>query len=305
MFPRQGGFSVLWGVAAMLCVAIIGSWMNPGMAPADSGPALYPEPLELRASNGYSLMAWGTPESKGRPSHLLLVVSRPGALVTYVAPAEITPGSMQADLGELGAIDVSFRASGRTKTERAPCGRKPIEFEPDVFEGRIDFRGEGGYAEVHATRAEGDLRFIGEALCPSIAGPSGTGPNLPGAGITVGTDRLRPGGFRFEAHKNHPLTHSFFSASVAERVGRLQIERSISVVGRSAAFEYDPTLQLATVEPPPPFVGSAAFHRGALPLNRWSGSLTVDFPGRRAADLTGGNPRVGLFRGEWRCRRCP
>jgi hypothetical protein len=292
-------FGFFQAVAAMLCLTIVGSWVDPGTAPANPGPAAYPEPLELQASNGYSLMAWGIPAWKGRSSQLLLTVSRPGASVAYTVPAEVTAESIQADLGVLGAIDVSSRSSGRTKTEKPACGRRPIEFEPDVFEGRIDFRGEGGYTEVHATSAEGDIRFLGEMLCPAIAGPSGSGPHLPGAGIAVGPNRLRPGEFRFEAHKNHPLTHSFFFASVAERRGALRIERSVSAVGRSAAFEYEPTLRVAMVEPPAPFTGSAAFHRDAIPPNRWSGSLAVDFPGRSAVHLTGDLQHVGLIRGEW------
>jgi hypothetical protein len=94
-----------------------------------------------------------------------------------------------------------------------------------------------------------------------------------------------------QANKNRPGKRSRFEAEVHEKRGSVSISRSLSLWVGATAFRYDPLLETATLDPPAPFSGRASFHRGATPANRWTGDLTVDFPGRSDVPLTG--PGVG------------
>lgn len=79
-----------------------------------------------------------------------------------------------------------------------------------------------------------------------------------------------------------------FEATLKEAWDGIRIERTVSGRQPAAAFDYDPLLRTATVQPSAPFSGVASFHRGAAPTNRWTGTLSVDFPGKANVPLTGG-----------------
>ena len=280
-------------LCGLVVVAVASMWS----AGAKAAPPAVPMPFELEASNGYSVLIWGIPAWKGSAAKVLLVASSRSAKALYVAPATVTDGSIQTSLGGLGVIDVIWRPSGRRKKTRSACGEKPVSFDPGTYEGRIEFNGELGYTELHATQAAGNVSFLLDLICPGTHGPRGRGPGAPGAVLSV-RSKARPG-IGLVAHKNRPGDPAFFSASVAERKGALAIERSVSIRARPSTFDYVSRLRRATVRPPTPFSGRAVFHRNATPANRWTGTLAVDFPGRDDVDLTPPGVRAGLFHGEW------
>ena len=69
---------------------------------------------------------------------------------------------------------------------------------------------------------------------------------------------------------------------------------AVSVSGPASVFGFEPGLGTATLEPRAPFSGSAVFHRGARPANRWRGDLSVDFPGLSDVSLAGTKMRANL-----------
>jgi hypothetical protein len=286
-----------WRLQWLLALAIaVGVMVLPGTAAARTLPA--PGLFKLESSNGYSVLVWGVPSWRGRPASVVMFVRGRAGFVTYFAPATVTETSIQASLGELGEIDVDFEPSGRATKEKSACGGRTVAFDSGFYEGTIDFTGEEGYTQVSAIRAKGDLQFVLDLICPSVIGPSGTGPRVPGAELRVGQRASRPGP-SFGAHKNRPGARAFFEASVTERRDGIGIERSTGSEGRPAAFEYDHLLQTATVKPPPPFSGEATFRRNAAPANRWTGTLSVDFPGRSDVSFTAGHLHASLVRAEW------
>jgi hypothetical protein len=219
--------------------------------------------------------------------------------VNYFAPATVTRTSIRASFGALGEIDVDFHPSGRARRERPVCGGKSVVFDSGLYEGTIDFSGEEGYTQVHATKAEGDLQSALDLICPETGGEIGTGPGLPGAELRV-VHHASGIGASLVAHKNRPGTRAILEASVAEERGGVGIERFVGVRAPSDAFDYDPLLQTAVVEPPPPFSGRATFRRRAAPANPWIGNLSVDFPGRAGVSLTVGAPSVELVHARWK-----
>lgn len=256
-----------------------------------------PGGFELQGTHGYSVLVFALPaRGGGHGSALVYVRGRSGA-VNYFAPAIVTRTAIRARFGDLGEIDVDFKPSGRLRRERSVCGGKPVAFDSGSYVGTIDFTGEQGYTEVLATEAKGDLQFALDIIC-SGGRSRGSGPGLPGAELSV-VHHVSGVGASLTAEKNNPGARSVLEASVAEEHDGVGIERFVGVKAPSSAFDYDPLLRTAVVEPPPPFSGRATFRRDARPANRWSGHLSVDFPGRTGVSLTVGAPSAKLVHARW------
>jgi hypothetical protein len=275
---------------------------SPGTAVAQPLPA--PGGFKLQGSNGYSVLVWALPSRQDGRGSALVYVRGPAGAVNYFAPATLTRTSLRASFGELGEIAVDFQPSGRARREQSTCGGRPVAFDSGFYEGTIDFTGEGGYTQIQTTKARGDLQFALDLICPGIGGQIGVGPGLPGAELRA-VHRYTGVGASFVAHKNRPGTRAIFEAAVVEERDGVGIERFTGIRGPSTAFDYDPLLRTAIVEPPPPFAGRATFRRDAAPANRWTGDLSVDFPGRVDVSITVGAPSVKLIRAVWRNRGRP
>jgi hypothetical protein len=234
----------------------------------------------------------------GRPASVLVVASGRRGFVLYSAPATLGEDSIEADLGPVGTISVAYRPTGGQRSERSRCGDKPVSFADGWYEGRIDFHGEEGFAEVETTRARGSLQFALDLVCAGAGGVtvSGNGPGTPpGAEL----DTTRSAGAHLKVVKNGPRAAAHFEASASERRGAISILRAASVVLPAASFRYDPLVRAATVGPPAPFSGSARFDRGAAPAKRWRGNLRVDLPGRAEVPLTGSGIEAKLAHSRW------
>jgi hypothetical protein len=213
----------------------------------------------------------------------------------------VTETSIEAELGALGRIAVTFNPSGQTRTQHSECS-DPVSFDSGQFEGTIVFRGEKGYTKVEATQAPGDLGFLLNGLCPGISG--GNGPFLPGAELETETER-RHRSVYLKVVKNRPRARAHFEVSVSEVRNGIGISRSMSLFAPARTFRYDPLLQSATIDPPAPFAGIARFSRSAERANRWTGDLTVDLPGRSNVRLTGREMRTALVHAHWDWSRSP
>lgn len=253
--------------------------------------------FKLDASNGYSIMVLAGSRRADGKGTINLIVSRKQAAAIYSAPAIVTPTAIQADLGALGRVEVDLVPSGMKKTKRSLC-EGPITLETASYEGVIEFHGEGGYTDVSVTRAPSLARLFFDFLCSGSMYGDESGPGLPGARLNVGK-RDRRSGLSLEVKKNRPGAKTALNVEVFEKKGEITIERTTSLVVGSAAFEYDPLLRTATVDPPLPFAGEGVFHRAAPSARRWTGNLTVDLPGRLNLPLTGPNLPVRLVHAHW------
>jgi hypothetical protein len=249
--------------------------------------------FRLEGTNGYSIIVLAASERADGRTDAGLIVFRRGAGVVYSVPATLTPTKFEAELGALGRISLDIVPSGAEKTLRPKCGGEPVTFEPDVYQGTFEFRGEQGYTEVVATRIPEFSRFFVDFGCSVSSRGETSGHGLPGARLRAlaGRGRHRTS---LQVNANRPGARVFYEAEVTEKRGRIAIQRSVTGRAPASAFEWDPFLRAATVEPPAPFSGHATFRRDASAANRWSGDLSVDFPGRSAVPLADSRSRISL-----------
>lgn len=283
--------------AGLVCLAVV---VAAGLSAAAFAPAaslaspIVPPGFKLKASNGYTLTVSSFHKPDTDHGEVLVLASTRGAAVLYFARATVTDTSIDADLGAVGKIDVDFVSTGETRKEHSQCNPKPLAIDSGRYVGTIEFHGEQGYSEAHATEASGDAKFILSLVCPGEPDTEGFGGHSPGALLSV---HHRSGSrFEFEARKNSPSRPARFSASIDERRGSLAITRGVEAEAGPGAFDYDVPAGTAGVSPPAPFDGEAVFHRGPGKSTSWRGDLSVDFPGRPNVRLAGPGSRASLVR---------
>ncbi|HET6997887.1 MAG TPA: hypothetical protein VFI03_04795 [Solirubrobacterales bacterium] len=262
--------------------------------------------FRLAASNGYSIFGLAASErADGRGDIALFVYNEDEAGVIYGAPATVTPTRLEADLGRLGRISLDITPLGHKRTLRSRCG-EPVSFEPNSYRGTFEFHGEEGYTEASATTLHEYARFYVDLGCSTIGSGEGSGAGLPGARLRLSSQGRRVR-LSLQANKNHPRARSRFEVEIHEKHQGIAISRSTTVWTGADAFDYDPLLRTATLDPPAPFSGRATYRRGAAAANRWTGNLTVDLPGRSDVPLTSSGIRPTLvpacrYEGEGRHR---
>jgi hypothetical protein len=281
-------------------------------ASTTAAPAAVPEKeqgalgvLRLQGSNGYAIVvfAFGVPRDRGKDQVLIAVVrGKTGAL--YFVPATVTgdpssplgsaatAASIQADLGGLGRIDLTFHPSGEREVDRSCDGG--VSYASGTYEGIFEFHGEEGYTGASTGRTPFNLEPLQKLECSGTRGSGEVeGPGLPGAKLLLtssGSGRK----LRLQVNENRPGRPVRLEARVWERRGRIRITRGVLARTASSAFSFDPMLKTASLEPQAPFSGAGVFRRNAPPVNRWSGNLTVDFPGNSDVPLTGRDIRASL-----------
>jgi hypothetical protein len=284
-----------WGAAVAifgLGFAVASALLAPLRATATDSDLKHAYAFRLGASNGYSILAFAASQRADGRGEIVVIVDRKNADAVYAAAATVTAAKVEANLGDLGDVSLDVVPSGRKKKLQSRCGAEPeaVSFEPPSYRGIFEFHGEEGYTDATTAAPRDYTRFFFDLVCPgTLSGETG-GADLPGARLRL---HSREGLFHLDlqANKNSPRASSRFAVEIHEKRQGIAISRSTTVHAGAAAFDYDPMLGTATLEPPAPFAGRASFHRGAAITNRWSGKLTVDLPGRSNVPLTG--PGVG------------
>lgn len=285
----------------VLSATALAAW--PATAAAEGGQQLL---LLAPGSNGYSIGISAEGATAFLDVSRPLPAGRAGTSSIYIARAKLSATRMRATFGELGAVSVRFRPSGkvkRSRAERGCSGPDHFTIRFGVFVGRLDFDGEGGYTAAHLDRAKG--RVI-SPLSLNCDGPVFPTPQPRGS---------RSG----EAHRPSKLTalragwrlglsatsftaldsrsgHARFFASSSQSQGALAIYRFAFALASPLTFAVDDALSLAGVTPPPPFSGSASFQRDVSGIKSWTGSLAVSFPGAPTVPLTGSQFKTQLTR---------
>ncbi len=257
------------------------------VAGAEESSAAVASTFEAEASNGYMLRVDAGPNPDHPVKGEVRLELRHGvSSAEYSAPAKFTATSISANLGKLGVISVNFLPSGST-AQRSICGSSR-SFETGVYEGQIEFHGEGGYTNFSAAKVDALLGPWSNFLCIDTSGGRSEtwGADTPGARLRVKTRRQLPGSF-LEVFKSYRKARVAVYATRSERLGLISIERTVEGWVDPGAFTFDPRLREARLALPAPFSGSARFNRKAARGQRWSGSLSVDFPGRPHVRFTG------------------
>jgi hypothetical protein len=217
------------------------------------------------------------------------------SVAIYRTSATVTDSTVEADLGKLGQISVKVKRTGRKRAVPDSCdGRKKRRIATTRYEGKIEFHGEEGFTKVSASAAPFDYRIYRAFACAPEGGRP-AGKALPGARLAV--HRLpEENELMLDAVQERPGAAITVSVQIDETRGAFEITRATGARTRagSGAFRFDSQLRHATLSPPAPFAGHAAFLRGASSGNRWTGNLTVDLPGDADYPLTGPGLQVSL-----------
>ncbi|HVY97004.1 MAG TPA: hypothetical protein VHA54_08605 [Solirubrobacterales bacterium] len=195
--------------------------------------------------------------------------------IYYARAAAPGPERVEATLGALGRIAVSFHPSGAVRVTElrggAGCERRArIVRRLGTFTGLVEFRGEDGYTAVRATSAAGSVGTPLPRGCATAAAAPARTVVLAAANRRAGTS--------FEA-KTTRMGVAFL-ATLRERLdGGLVVLRRAYAGAPSRSFSFDDALASARVTPPAPFTGSARYLAGAGPGGSWTGTLEATFPG--------------------------
>jgi hypothetical protein len=296
-----------WGKIAVLALLLSGLLTAPAAALAAEKSVSLDESdfpgqaveFKLEGSNGHSVYigAYSEPFFEGGDgeSRLGIGVFRKGTngVAAYGVPAIVSESYVKADLGPFGRVDLVRRPSGRKRTIPIRCsGGDTFTYEPAVYEGIVQFRGEQGYTSARATQVR-PLPLITKTCNSGSGKGESRGSGERGARL-AGTSFAHGRALRFQVNKNHPRGRAPFSAELRERREGVSIYRSLEGWLPASSFRYDPDLKTATLSPPAPFSGSATLRRATnsvAPL--WSGDLAIEFLGRKVF-LAGPGVNVSL-----------
>ncbi|HEU5063190.1 MAG TPA: hypothetical protein VFT79_08580 [Solirubrobacterales bacterium] len=289
MGTRRGKFAVL-ALLLTAALAVFAPVAGAAGEPDTGGFGAF----RLKASNGYEVLVLAASKPGFRNGEVLILVSRRGSFVSYYAPATVTDTRIDAELGTLGRIDVEFEPSGSRETVRSQCDPDAkLTYDKGSYVGTVELRGEEGYTEATATRVAFWPRFYVDFGCMSVGYGEFFGPHLPGARL-LARKRTEGGSLALQVNQNRPHARVSLIASIEERRGPIQIDRQVEAVDSGISFFFHPNLRSAVLRPEDPFSGRAVFRRDAKKANRWTGTLSVDFPGRSDVPLAGPGFRTSL-----------
>jgi hypothetical protein len=286
---KAWGRTVCMGVAA---AALLGS---AGPASAFVVPASGPTAaISVSGTHGYRISFQGSPGS----AQIAVAKGGKGLLggeTEYVRFGGTTTASrVDADFGHRGRMSLRFRPNGKVRTRRrhgCTGGAQVTRF--GAFEGHFRFSGENDYTSFEAKRVAGSMTSRPRLICHRHPGALTAPPrhhrHLKRHRETITTFQARSSdGLGFVALRSDrdPESSIFFATASEAKEGNL-ILRNALTIGHLGSFGFDEGLASATLEPPAPFSGSAAFARIDDYASRWEGPLTVSFPGLPDAPLTG------------------
>jgi hypothetical protein len=264
--------------------------MMVGLLGAPSAFAVKPtQPLEasfkLKSSNHYAISGFGIGGCCG--SFASLTASGDHGSSQYFGQHGQDSGfgnqkRMVSDLGSRGGYELRFHRK-KTKMIDPPngCPGKPAKAWIGVWKGQINFRGEGGYTSVHATRAHGRVVPKHSWWPPCYHQVKGTFLDFYGEGPSPGFPTLHFTALKPDGGATPTFTALLASEPVPATGATVTARRQVAVNGTSGQFTFNDALTSAQVNPPAPFSGSPSCSdpNGAPGYDHWSGSLAVDFPG--------------------------
>jgi hypothetical protein len=244
--------------------------------------------FRLKGTNGYSILVLALSEPHFKHGEVLVWAgNKVDAGVLYLVPATVTATTIDADLGAVGKLALKFESSGPAERVHGRCKRAgTLLFEPGAWVGTVDLVGEEGFTRVQVSRTKAIPSPFFEGSCGSYSIGETFGHRAHGARL-VARSPARKRSLFLQVNKNHQDALVHVETSLEERRSGMIIDREVINSYPEGSFTFDPALNSASLSLPTPFAGDATFHRFARPANRWTGDLSVDFPGRADVPLVG------------------
>lgn len=304
----------LW-TALLCCLAVV--LTLPAVASAKPGYKVRPAGSELflflEGKGEYEVSL----EANNKQRVLLAAEEGLFTATEYSTKGRVSSKRIEADLGDLGRIDIDVRLRPR-HSEREPlqrnCKGPASIYVPGTFHGTIKFSGEGDIPPFSVKR--GEIGFIRrfKRVCKQRRAPKRNQktkqkeekPKLKlefglldtsgkGDGRTVNFEV-----FSLGVARNPAKTFGIYEAAAYERREEVRIARStLGFFGpeefrMSKRGEKPLTLK---VKPEEPFAGKALYKREPGSKATWTGNLSVKLPGADPIPLTGDSYDAVFCRG--------
>jgi hypothetical protein len=279
----------------VLACTILALLTTPVPASAKPGHVVFPGyhevELNLKGSHGYSIQVTKT------NSFVEMFANKGSTVAVYAIPRPQAKGdAIDADFPGVGRISVEFHPVGPPHKEGGffpPCkGGKTVK-QRGYFQGTIRIRGERGYTSVHTDRASGKVVTAAKEVCNrSVFDPSEPEPEEDKTHLfaSSGPKHGRSVALSADTVNIGSTGVTYFAGSASERRQGMVIFRQAFVRGTAADLALGDTGDFpasATITPPAPFHGSAAFQRVPGGENSWTGSLSVELPGGGRVAMAG------------------
>jgi hypothetical protein len=288
---RRGSRSVLWALIVALALCVPATASAAGEEETGGFGA-----FRLHGTHGYEVTVVASSRPHFKHGEVLVLVTGRTSTVIYFAPATVTTTEIEADLGPIGRISVAFKPEGKPERTPSGCGDGDSgEVQPGSWVGTVDLTGEEGFTHAEETHLKSIVSPFIDIVCGSvirIAEPTGKG--IPGARL-VARSATKKRSLFLQVNQNRPDGPVRVEASVEERHHGLVVSRQVVHRYPGSAFDFDPELRSAVLDPPAPFSGRATFSGNAKPRNQWTGDLFLDFPGHANVPMTGGSFKAALW----------
>jgi hypothetical protein len=264
----------------------LGSLLRDRMPSIKTRSSTHPK-LALKA-DGYDIRVIGAEEA------VALVVSRDHASTAYVAKGTATAGRIDASFGKLGRVAVRFQpapARPQAKARRGCRGANRFSIHRGVFVGTIRFRGEDGYVNIDAKRAQGVVEGIAPRCAHRSASQPSPGQSQQAEGLAGDPLEELEVSFVGASWRENVSSASvagigifgrvLFFATTGESTGQLAKLRFASATSGARGLNFNDALTRARLAPPAPFDGTGVYKAAPDGKKTWSGSLTASFPDTR------------------------
>lgn len=321
-FTRVGWWfwlALFWTTQLLLTPPAPASKLTPSLRPSAAVQAY--ATFRLSGSNGFRVSVFGG------PAGVRLVASRRHEAAIYLARnGSASQDGIHASFGKLGKIELRFHPLRKTQLAFGQTGDAPDcdlnhRDQYGYFTGTFAFRGEEGFTELRrqklygraapaqtlecVARSSRRLRGVVRKVTSIERSELSVGSVFPARSFTAGGDAiadivsLARSGVPLNLAKLPSGGVPFRAESMEER-GDLLIIRLLVAKGTSDSFLVGPN-NSATVTPPKPFSGNAAY-RGCAERSSltWRGSLKVSLPG--LSDIKfGGKKFIAILKPGERC----
>ncbi len=252
--------------------------------------------FSVPATKGYHVRVSADGGTRKMRPTIYVEASKGHESVNYVTHGRVgSNGVLDVKLPKIGRIAVRFKPKKVTRQALADnCKGRATVVRHGTFRGIIVLHGEQEYTELHRYEAVGTVSRSFRQICRQ----SEVGRQSPHAsarltyllaGAKDGRQSLGFTAIKTDLGTKFGTSTSFMAYSQTKREG-LQVLSQITVEGKASGLSTSGPLESfedATVEPPDPFGGSAAFHLDSPTTSTWTGTLNVDLPGIGRVVLAG------------------
>lgn len=220
-------------------------------------------------------------------------------------------GALHLEFGDGDRFVAHFvaRSAQHLRPSRGCQGAQTV-LEDGAWVGTFEFRGEGGFTQVHAHRARGWIIRKPAQTCPKGANrpiqlePEATTEEAKTLGLIAGTTSAATvfhATRREEGSTEAGEGKATFFAQAERRVGGVGIVSSALTFAAPASTFTTPNAVSPGSEvmltPPAPFSGSGTFHLQGPSSASWTGDLAVELPAFGRVPLTGPQIAAGTCEG--------